>query len=224
MKTSNIYAFFDIDGTLINFNSLLSFLDYMFRAYYGKSEGARRLKVYQQLVSKIASPKREQLNKLYYSNFRGMKQSLIARISEEWFNTTFADSGVFNEKCVIKLRQHQSDGHCIVIVSGGFFGTINPLARYLNIEHVLCVQPLITQGRLTGEIDPAHQTIGRGKAIAIRNFMQLASRSKDSLSSCYAYGDHISDVAMLAMVGNPVVVGADAALLEQAKLSQWQCL
>ena len=224
MKNS-ICAFFDVDGTLINFNSMLSFLNYTFTAYYGNNEGIRRLKVYDRLVRSVDINNRQELNKLYYRNFQGIEKPFIKMISDEWFKETFYDKGVFNKKCLAKLKQHQNDKHCVVFVSGGFFGTLDPLARYLNVEHILCVHPIVDNGVLTGEIDHSMQTIGAGKAVAIRDFMKLYSNgSKDTLISCYAYGDHISDVDMLSMVGNPVVVGYDQAILKHAKLNNWNRL
>jgi HAD superfamily hydrolase (TIGR01490 family) len=222
---SGVCAFFDVDGTLINFNSMISFLSYSLTAYYGSHEGTQRLNKYYSIAQEIdILNNRQELNRLYYRNFEGIEKFCIQTISEKWFKAIFNDNEIFNEKCLAKLEYHQNNNHKVVFVSGGFFGNLDLLAQKLNVEHVLCVQPIVSDEVLTGEIDLTKQTIGIGKAIAIRAFVQQHYLDNTNLSSCYAYGDHISDIDMLSAVGNPVVVGNDKAMLEYAKLNKWSML
>ncbi len=49
-------------------------------------------------------------------------------------------------------------------------------------------------------------------------------RTDVKLEDCYAYGDHLSDVAILEKVGHPVVVGDSASMLELASQREWRVL
>ncbi|MFL6126382.1 MAG: HAD-IB family hydrolase, partial [Actinophytocola sp.] len=51
----------------------------------------------------------------------------------------------------------------------------------------------------------------------------LAEFGADPLD-CFCYGDHISDLEMLAAVGNPHVVGGDAELCAHARRHGWPVL
>ncbi len=113
----------------------------------------------------------------------------------------------------------------MVFVSGGFFATLEPLAKYLDVKFILCVEPNNRDGMLTGDINLNTQTIGMGKARAIRQFMQKQYvQHTQLLQQSYAYGDHISDYDMLLVVGNPIVVGDDREMVAIANKNGWTIL
>ena len=217
-----VYAFFDVDGTIINMNSMLSFLEYLFERHYG-DKSSEMMCEYQSKISDDIS--REKLNELYYQNFTGIQKSTLVSYGLDWFHQIIGNEELFHKKCLTRLKWHQQMNHQIILVSGGFFATLNPLAEYLNLRNILCVQPSIINGELNGEINMQTQTIGVGKKNAILSFLQLQNINIDqALSRSYAYGDHISDSAMLAMVGNPVVVGNDIEMLNIAYNNKWHIL
>lgn len=87
---------------------------------------------------------------------------------------------------------------------------------------LLCVEPNSIDGTLTGGINLNTQTIGMGKAKAIRQFMLDHAQHTELLQTSYAYGDHISDYDMLSVVGNPVVVGNDMEIAAIANKNGWK--
>ena len=74
--------------------------------------------------------------------------------------------------------------------------------------------------RYTGKIIPP-QTIGSGKAEAMRLFMEDKS---SQLAECYAYGDDISDVPMLEIVGYPNAVTGGRGLEPYAREHGWNII
>lgn len=93
-----------------------------------------------------------------------------------------------------------------------------PLATELGVAHCLCTSLVLDgQGRLTGAIGQP-QTIGRGKAEALRFFLR---QHGVSAHDCYAYGDDLSDLPMLEAVGRAVAVGNDRGLAELAGTRGW---
>jgi phosphoserine phosphatase len=82
---------------------------------------------------------------------------------------------------------------------------------------VLCARPEVRDGVLTGGL-LGGPMIGEGKRAAVRAV--LRAHPEAAARDCYAYGDHISDLPMLAEVGHPVVVGADPELARRLPLAQ----
>lgn len=225
MLSNKIYAFFDVDGTLINFNTMKNFLNYFFNVYFEPGEAYRKKAEYEDSLQSAFSLPREQLNLLYYKNFTGIKESILRSISFDWFNKITSIQDVFHQNILRELRSHQENNHTVVFVSGGFFATLSPIAQYLDVEHVLCVAPIVKDGILTGKINLNCQTIGEGKKTAIQKFIhERHPNSIEILQKCYAYGDHISDYHMLCMVGNPYIIGNDKDLNNIAIKNHWNIL
>jgi phosphoserine phosphatase len=84
---------------------------------------------------------------------------------------------------------------------------------------VLCTELEVVDGRYTGMV--TRPMIGDAKSAAARSL--LAERSVPA-ARCHAYGDHPSDLPLLSMVGDPVVVGDDPVLLEHAGRHRWRRL
>ena len=221
MKTR--YAFFDVDGTLLKMNSMLSFMEYFFHAYHGNKKGKIK-SIHYAWRRKWAyrNYSREALNSAYYKNFSGIEEARLMTIGKQWFiDKVLSINDPFYNAVLSELRWHQQTGAHVVLVSGGFRGSLGPLAEHLNIKTVLCVEPEVRNGKLSGKI-ASPQTIGKGKVLAIEQFLKTQLSSQ--LSQSYAYGDHSSDLPMLKLVDHPVVVGKDAELLKAAHQFRWKII
>lgn len=75
---------------------------------------------------------------------------------------------------------------------------------------------MIRRGELTGEV--LAPMIGETKGRAVRLTAPLAGLD---LAGSWAYGDHESDLPMLAAVGHPVAVGDDPQLAAHAAAPGW---
>lgn len=211
-------SLFDVDETLLLTNSMLDFIDFFFMEYYGQQSGKIKQDKYK-LNQLWSDDKRENLNRLYYTNFKDIKKLTLEDLGKKWFEQAISkNTPLFNQFVLNRLTKHKQDDYRVVLVSGGFFAPLNPIVEYLEINDLLCVKPVVDHGVLTGEIEDI-QTIGEGKVTAILNHFK--EEQVDWFSS-FAYGDHISDLAMLKLVGNPVVVGNDEKLLQIAKEQHWE--
>ena len=211
-------ALFDVDETLLLSNSMLDFIDFFFMDYYGQKSGKIKHDKYK--ISLLGSKdKREDLNRLYYTHFKDIKKTTLDDLGKKWFEQALSKNKLlFNPFVLNRLIKHKQNDYRVVLVSGGFFGPLNPIVDYLDINDLLCVKPVVHHGVLTGEIEGI-QTIGEGKVAAILNHL---NKEQVDWHSSFAYGDHISDLAMLNRVGNPVVVGNDKKLLQIAKEQHWE--
>ena len=81
-----IYAFFDIDGTLINTTSMQDFLDYYFLVKdKSLTKGQRYVNTVWHCLEHLPIS-RAWLNRLYYFNYQEASVAEVSSIGESWFN------------------------------------------------------------------------------------------------------------------------------------------
>jgi HAD superfamily hydrolase (TIGR01490 family) len=207
-------AFFDVDETLIAVKSMFRFLRFHWRDT-GRPD-ADYDRAYAELVARAASTTREHANREYYRLYTGEEVERLAHSGRRWFDTELAGGGFFVEEVVAELHRHRRLGDRTVLVSGSFPAPLQPIARHLGADAVLCSQPVIADGRCTGEITAP--MIGAAKARAVRDYAASVGAAP---VDCWAYGDHASDLDMLNAVGHPVVVGDDPVLSVEAARRDW---
>ncbi|ODS22785.1 hypothetical protein AB835_12190 [Candidatus Endobugula sertula] len=213
------YAFFDVDDTVISMKSMFSFMDLYFEYYPNKV-------LQQQFNDKMNAliqndTKWEIANTIYYSYFKNFSISNVNTACQKWFSKYASDKSRFYHKNVLKrLRQHQSEGAVCVFVSGSFRELLQPIANELSVKHILSINLERKDFMYTGNIIPP-QTIGVGKARALTEFIE--DKQADA-NQCFAYGDDISDIPMLEIVGNPIAVSGGRRLEAYANSLGWQVI
>ncbi|MCZ6681371.1 MAG: HAD-IB family hydrolase [Candidatus Poribacteria bacterium] len=210
-------AFFDVDGTIVSttivhyyarLRSLLlpSALRPVWLAWFALKV------VYYFFLDKVS---RTRFNRVFYRNYRGLEAESVKRLAHEEFST-YVRSKIFPD-ALNHIREHQSRGDLIVLVTGSLDFIIKPLADYINAEHALTVQLNEAAGKFTGELT----TPPLGEAEKARVIKAFSEQHDIDLASSYAYGDSRADVPMLRCVGNPVVVNPGKALRQIAVAAGW---
>ncbi|WP_109356786.1 HAD-IB family hydrolase [Sphingorhabdus sp. EL138] len=115
------------------------------------------------------------------------------------------------------IEAHIAKGHTVAIVSSATIYQIEPTARDLNIEHVLCSQYEVENGEFTGNI-VRPLCFGEGKVIAAE---RLAKEHKLDLSKSYFYSDSDDDLELLERVGKPRPLNPNGKLTEISKERGW---
>jgi len=120
------------------------------------------------------------------------------------------------------VRAHQNRGHTVVIVTSGLRFDAEPLARELDVEHVLGTELDVEDGVLTGRVK-GRPLRGEETLAAVREF---ADREGIELHSSHAYadGDDIGDIALLDAVGSAHPVNPIPALATLASRRGWPAL
>ncbi len=222
MPNEKYIAFFDVDETLITAKSMFSFLKFYWMQRQKPLIGMSRYFYYRIkiMLSQFIGTKREIINKKYYLNFKDISHAELLAAGNSWWETIFSTRSVFNKFSLSELLRHQKQGAEIVLVSGSFDVCVKPIARLLNVKYCLTTELEIASGYYTGNINGL-PNIGDGKK---KNILQFIENFEgfSGLQNCYAYGDHLSDLPMLELVGHPCVIGSNKILLQHANKNGWK--
>jgi putative phosphoserine phosphatase/1-acylglycerol-3-phosphate O-acyltransferase len=149
------------------------------------------------------------------ASYRGLAETALEEIGEAIFVKRLA-AMVYPEARAI-VRAHQERGHTVAIVSSALRYQVEPLARDLGIEHVLCTRLEVENGVFTGGVlKPT--CFGEGKATAIRD---LAAREEVQLDESFFYTDSSDDLPALEVVGHPRPLNPDDRLSQTARERKW---
>lgn len=213
------YAFFDVDGTLISLKSMFSFQEY----WYATKGSDRERSLFEADMGRMIrmGATREALNRRYYTHFAGRSVSEVGRVAEEWFAHVERSvaNDLYHPAVVERLHRLSAGGIRPVLVSGSFPQALAPIAKRLAVDHILATVMEVRDGHYTGRI--LRQTIGDGKVQAIGAFLDHRA---ELAAECHAYGDDISDLPMLDVVGHPAAVRGDDRLEAHARRTGWEVL
>jgi HAD superfamily hydrolase (TIGR01490 family) len=213
-----IGAFFDLDGTLVD----------GFTATAHASDRIRRRQArIGEVLGVIEASMRYRFGRMRFENLmtraagylRGESLAELDELGERLFVDRVA-SRVFPYMHEI-VRAHQRRGHTVVLSSSALTIHAEPVARFLEISHVLCNHfELDGDGRLTGRI--ARPVVwGRNKATAVQRFSEA---NNVDLQRSYFYADGNEDAALMVLVGHPRPVNPRQGLAAMAVEQGWPVL
>ncbi|MGH7786647.1 MAG: HAD-IB family hydrolase [Candidatus Binatia bacterium] len=209
-----IAAFFDLDRTLVAGFSASAFVRELVRTGLVDTMA---------LVQGVAAAARFGLGGVGFSGFitdmvgvlKGMPESDLEAMGERLFSQELAAS-IYPESRAL-VHAHQKKGHTVAVVSSALRYQIEPVARDLGIEHVMCTKLEVADGAFTGQV--VHPTCyGVGKAIAGRDF--AAARGID-LARSFFYTDSDEDLPLLDIVGRPRPINPNRNLRALAAKRGW---
>ena len=211
MPVARSIVFCDVDETLIACKSLFDFQRYYLAAKCGDAGARRAERIRRGLLAQAAAGGlREHTNREYYRGWAGERAAEVEQVAERWWNVRSGQPGFLIAATLAELAGHRAAGAAIVLVSGSFPAVLRPVAEHVGATRILCTVPQLSAGRFTGRVDGAPM-IGEAKREAVRRVLRSCPSADPT--RCFAYGDHVSDLPMLAEVGHPVVVGASPEVL-----------
>lgn len=210
----HIGAFFDLDRTLIKNFSAKEF--FQARLFSGKMTTREIVAQFAGvLVYATGQGNFAGLAAVGAQGVKGIKESIFIEVGEEVYHKHLADE-IYPESRAL-VNAHLAKGHTLAIISAATPYQVDPIARDLKIEHVMCTRMEVEKGKFTGNIiEPA--CWGEGKAHAAR---QLAKEHKLDLSKCYFYTDSAADAPLLEIVGYPKPINPDTKLSALAFKNNW---
>ncbi|WP_067813112.1 HAD family hydrolase [Nocardia inohanensis] len=200
-------AFFDVDETLITVKSMFSFLRFWLAG--NGDDGTEYARLTAEIKQRAAAgTPREEVNRLYYRNYRGVRADELAAAGERWFAEFAASGAAYYADAVEALRAHRDSGRATVLLSGSFAAAIAPVTSALGADHVIATEPVVDErGVLTGEV--RRPMIGAAKAGAVTEYLREHAIAYENT---YGYGDHASDLPFLEAVAHPAFRGDDPVL------------
>ncbi|MCH9667495.1 MAG: HAD-IB family hydrolase [Actinomycetia bacterium] len=211
-------AFFDLDGTLVD--------GFTATAHAGDRIRRRQASI-GEVLGVIEASMRYRLRRMQFERLlvraagylRGEFLEELDEIGERLFGER-VQSRVFPAMRQI-VAAHQRRGHTVVLSSSALTIHAEPVARYLDIGHVLCNHfDVDSAGRLTGWITKP-VIWGSQKAAAVEHF--CAANDVD-LTRSYFYADGDEDAALMKLVGFPRPVNPRRGLAALAAEQGWPVL
>ncbi len=211
---SHIGAFFDLDRTLINVFSAKDFFQTLLTSgVVGPREIATQF--VGSLVYVMGNQNFAGLAAVSVQGVKGTEERLFIEVGEDVYMKHLAQA-IYPESRAL-VAAHMAKGHTVAIISAATPYQVDPIARDLGIEHVMCTRMEVENGKFTGNIiEPA--CWGEGKAMAAR---ELAEEHGLDLSKSYFYTDSAADMPLLDIVGRPRPLNPDTKLSAAAFENGW---
>ena len=216
-------AIFDFDGTLYPQETFKLMMNYMknhpihaskYQPFYRALMTpylAYKMKLYPENKMKAKSMQ------LYLNALKDMPQQEVENyfkdMSKEMHNE-------LNFTVVDRLKKHLVDGDHVLLVSGAFTVMLNEVTRDLAIHEVIGTQIPMSNGVIDTNTAIYHIQ-GARKNEMIEQALQGFDIDWENSS---AYGDSISDITVLELVGNPVAVRPESRLQAIAEDRKWEIL
>ncbi len=209
-----VAAIFDFDGTVISGYSATLFIREQLRR--GDLNGRELIELVQAMAS-------FGLGNMGFSAMMTVTAQFLRGIDEDSYHefgeTLYRDQiarRVYPESRAL-IDAHRAKGHTVAIISSATCYQVQPAARDLGIEHVMCTALEVEGGKFTGGV--MHPTcFGQGKVDAAE---QLAGDQGADLDQSFFYSDSQDDLLLLERVRYPRVLNPSSRLLGIARDRQW---
>ena len=209
-------VFFDVDGTLVKGQTQEILVRYLYKE--GKVKFFFFIKIFLWFLIYKLNLVRDvfTIRKKTFENFAGWKVTEFETLVEECFEKEIKPR-IFPEG--LKLIQlYKRENYEIILTSASLSNVVEVLREELGTTFTLSTKLAVEKGRFTGKISGLI-AYGENK---VKMAKELVHTNKMSLEGSYAYTDHISDLPLLELVDNPVVVNPDRKLRKIAMKNNWQ--
>jgi HAD superfamily hydrolase (TIGR01490 family) len=211
-------AFFDLDKTVIAKASMVAFGPPLYREGL-LSRWLLLRALYGQLVYLYLGADEGRLARMREAALRltkGWDHEHISSIVRETLEEVI-EPIVFEEALEL-IRDHSEAGDLVVIISASPEEIVAPLASFLGADVAVATRArLDDEGRYSGELEL--YCYGPAKAEVM---VDMAAERGIDMADSWAYSDSVTDIPMLEVVGHPVVVNPDRALLRVARTREWE--
>ncbi|MBU0905766.1 MAG: HAD-IB family hydrolase [Firmicutes bacterium] len=216
-------AIFDFDGTLYPQETYTLMMNYLkehpvhsskYKKFYKalmKPYLAYKMKLYPEGKMKAKSMQ------IYLNALKDLSQEELEAYFIEMSHGMSKD---LNQTVVERLKKHLIDGDHVLVVSGAFTTMLNEVTKEYAVHQVIGTEIPYSNGSL----DTANE-IFHIQGIRKNMMIDQALDGYDiDWENSTAYGDSISDISVLELVGNPVAVRPENRLRTIAEERKWEIL
>lgn len=218
MKEKRVAAFFDFDNTFLARDSAEIGIKYLFKR--GELSFFFLLGIIiRSIFYKLNLYSAERISRYALRFYKNRDISEYIKQSEIFYKEMLKPhiSPVIRKR----LEEHKSRGHLLILITASLRYMLEPVVKDFGFDLLLCTDLEIGEnGRPTGRpIEPI--CVGKNKVFYA---LKAAEEYNIDLANSYAYSDHHSDLPLLNLVGNPVVVNPTFILRRIAIKNQWPIL
>jgi len=117
-----------------------------------------------------------------------------------------------------EIRIHKDKNAGLVILSSTLTPVGNIMSEYLGMDDILCSELEAVNGILTG-LPVGAFCFREEKVVRLK---QYCEKNNSKLKDAWYYGDSISDLPALSIVGHPVCINPDKKLERVARKNGWK--
>jgi HAD superfamily hydrolase (TIGR01490 family) len=207
-------AFFDMDNTLLRCNSGTLYVRWL-RKHKQISFGRMMQALGWIAQYKLAVLDMEAVTARGAAEMAGQSEAEMYDRCRAFFDAWI--SSQVAPKARDAIAQHRRDGHVLCILSTSTPYVVEPLAKHVGIDHVLCTRLTVREGRFDGtHVRPACYGLGK-----VHWAEEFARRHDIDLGRSFFYTDSYSDLPMLERVGVQRIINPDVRLRRHARKAGW---
>lgn len=210
-------AFFDLDRTIISTNSGKTLIQQAYK--YGLMTRMDLIRGgYISLLYRLDLKDTVKIIDSMVGWLKGVPESTIDELSAEMFKNYILKS--VHREVKQEISYHKERGGKVVILSSAILPVCRNVADYLGINDIICTILETQNGIYTGHTN-GPLCFGEEKSVRLIDY---CSKNSIDPSISWYYGDSVSDLPALCIVGNPVCVNPDRKLKKAALERGWKIL
>lgn len=212
---SSHVALFDMDRTLLTFNSASSYVRWRQRRGLSSTWDVIQFGfwLFQYQLGIVNAPN---VARNLMLRFRGVLEDDLRHECRTWFDGEVRHRISAAGRAAV--NRHRDQGHLVVLATSSTRYAAEPLCDALGIGRVICTEVEVgPDGRFTGRVlEPV--CVGEGK---VQRVQRWADANGLDFRASHFYTDSITDTPLLRRVAHPVAVNPDVRLRLLAMTKQW---
>lgn len=211
---AKMIQFWDMDHTIINNDCDVSWKDFVIDKGMATEEARDKANFfYRQYLNKCLDI--DAFLRFQLEEFKGRSEAEIDKLCQQHCDL-FAVPNIYPEaRALIQQQQRNGDIVCLITATNRYVA--RPLARNLNIEHILATELEIYDGKFTGSHRGTY-CCAEGKLIHMDKFCKTYNLTR---KECSYYGDSSNDIVILKQIGHPRATNPSGQLREVALRNNW---
>jgi HAD superfamily hydrolase (TIGR01490 family) len=147
---------------------------------------------------------------------KGLPVETVADLCADVFREDLLPT--INAEAKEEIKRHKDKNAKLIILSSSLIPVCREVARYLEMDDIICSCLETEKGFLTGKSEGL-LCFGEEKAVRL---IEYCKKNNTRLSDAWYYGDAFSDIYALSAVGNPMCVNPDRRLKKAATDRNWK--
>jgi len=215
--TKRYPAFFDLDKTLLSINSGTALVREAYKSGLMSTSSLLNA-IYLSWLYKFHLRKTALIVSGMGRWLKGVKADEMAGLAEYVVNKHLVDA--IRPEIYSEIEFHRKNKAEIVILSSVMIEICRLLGSHIGADDIICTVMEVDDGVFTGAAEN-NFCLEDEKRVRL---IQYCKEKNFSLSDAFYYGDSISDLPALAVVGSPVCVQPDRRLSRIARKKGWRIL